>query len=67
MLSTAPAGITRADHIGWLAAGVTDEDIDAILSRGEAKTAELKAKFEAVGEDQLDSLQNFTFDTQATS
>eukprot|EP00730_Choanoeca_flexa_P005475 TRINITY_DN11954_c0_g2_i1.p1 TRINITY_DN11954_c0_g2~~TRINITY_DN11954_c0_g2_i1.p1 ORF type:complete len:1049 (+),score=356.30 TRINITY_DN11954_c0_g2_i1:52-3198(+) len=46
---------------------ITDEDIDAILSRGEAKTAELKEKLSALGSEQLDSLQNFTFDTQSTS
>ncbi|KAI8812605.1 SNF2 family N-terminal domain-containing protein [Cladochytrium replicatum] len=36
---------------------IADEDIEAILSRGEEKTAELDKKYETMG---LDDLQNFT-------
>lgn len=37
--------------------GLTDDDIDAILRRGEERTAELSAKYDKVG---LDDLQKFT-------
>ncbi|KAG0681535.1 hypothetical protein C6P40_004688 [Pichia californica] len=40
-----------------------DIDIDAILSRGEEKTKELKAKFEKLG---LDDIQNFNGEQQST-
>lgn len=43
---------------------ITDEDIDAILARGEEKTHQFNDKLEKLG---LDSLQNFTFDTEARS
>lgn len=39
---------------------ITDEDIDAILKRGEEKTEEIKQKLEKLGES---SLRNFTLDT----
>ena len=39
---------------------VTDEDIDTILERGEAKAAEINAKLESLGKS---SLRNFTVDT----
>ncbi|KAF5270113.1 hypothetical protein FQA39_LY08525 [Lamprigera yunnana] len=39
---------------------ITDEDIDTILEKGEAKTAQLNQKYEALGES---SLRNFTVDT----
>ncbi|TMW51139.1 hypothetical protein DOY81_003755 [Sarcophaga bullata] len=39
---------------------VTDEDIDTILERGEAKTAEKNAKLASLGES---SLRSFTVDT----
>uniref|UniRef100_A0A1I8PAI2 Chromatin-remodeling complex ATPase chain Iswi n=1 Tax=Stomoxys calcitrans TaxID=35570 RepID=A0A1I8PAI2_STOCA len=39
---------------------LTDEDIDTILERGEAKTAEEKAKYDSLGES---SLRTFTMDT----
>ncbi|KAJ8871780.1 hypothetical protein PR048_028120 [Dryococelus australis] len=42
---------------------ITDEDIDTILMKGEAKTEELKQKLETMGES---SLQNFTLDTGPT-
>ncbi|CAH1370836.1 unnamed protein product [Tenebrio molitor] len=43
---------------------ITDEDIDSILQKGEAKTAELNQKLEALGES---SLRNFTVDTPTES
>ncbi|KAK2161132.1 hypothetical protein NP493_1600g00004 [Ridgeia piscesae] len=39
---------------------ITDEDIDAILARGEKKTEEMKKKLEGLGEN---TLQSFTLDT----
>ncbi|OWA51550.1 putative global transcription activator SNF2L1 [Hypsibius exemplaris] len=39
---------------------ITDEDIDSILAKGEAKTEELNKRFEGLGED---NLRNFTLDT----
>ncbi|XP_063223834.1 chromatin-remodeling complex ATPase chain Iswi isoform X2 [Bacillus rossius redtenbacheri] len=42
---------------------ITDEDIDTILMKGEAKTEELKQRLENLGEA---SLQNFTLDTGPT-
>jgi hypothetical protein len=45
------ASLSLTPLVHLLTDAITDEDIDAILSRGEAKTAELKAKFEAVGEE----------------
>ncbi|KAF2735322.1 hypothetical protein EJ04DRAFT_543120 [Polyplosphaeria fusca] len=39
---------------------LSDDDIDAILQRGEARTAELNAKYEKLG---LDDLQKFTSDS----
>ncbi|KAG1956057.1 SWI/SNF-related matrix-associated actin-dependent regulator of chromatin subfamily A [Pimephales promelas] len=40
---------------------ITDEDIDAILERGEKKTMEMKEKLANLGES---SLKNFTMDTE---
>jgi SWI/SNF-related matrix-associated actin-dependent regulator of chromatin subfamily A member 5 len=40
--------------------GLTDDDIDAIFKRGEERTAELNAKYEKLG---LDDLQKFTSDS----
>ncbi|KAG9275685.1 SWI/SNF-related matrix-associated actin-dependent regulator of chromatin subfamily A member 5 isoform X2 [Astyanax mexicanus] len=40
---------------------ITDEDIDAILERGEKKTMEMKEKLSNLGES---SLRNFTMDTE---
>ncbi|XP_053552387.1 SWI/SNF-related matrix-associated actin-dependent regulator of chromatin subfamily A member 5-like, partial [Bombina bombina] len=42
---------------------ITDEDIDAILERGEKKTAEMKEKLSNMGES---SLRNFTMDTECS-
>lgn len=42
---------------------ITDEDIDTILQKGEAKTEELRQKLSSLGES---SLRNFTMDTGAT-
>lgn len=42
---------------------MTDEDIDAILSRGETRTAELSERLQKLGSDDL---QDFTFDTSGT-
>merc|ERR1739842_294730 len=42
---------------------ITDEDIDHILERGQAKTDELKKKLEALGED---SLKGLTLDTNSS-
>jgi SWI/SNF-related matrix-associated actin-dependent regulator of chromatin subfamily A member 5 len=39
---------------------LTDDDIDAILKRGEERTAELNAKYEKLG---IDDLQKFTSDS----
>lgn len=39
---------------------VTDDDIDAILKRGEERTAQLNAKYEKLG---IDDLQNFSTDS----
>ncbi|KAK4986605.1 chromatin remodeling complex Adenosinetriphosphatase [Elasticomyces elasticus] len=39
---------------------MTDDDIDAILKRGEERTAELNAKYEKLG---IDDLQKFTSDS----
>lgn len=43
-------------------ATITDEDIDAILERGEAKTADGLKKLASLGD--IESLQSFTFDTK---
>ncbi|GLV35654.1 Imitation SWI [Carabus blaptoides fortunei] len=43
---------------------ITDEDIDVILEKGEAKTEELKKKLATLGES---SLRNFTVDTPTDS
>ncbi|KAL3265822.1 hypothetical protein HHI36_010018 [Cryptolaemus montrouzieri] len=43
---------------------ITDDDIDTILERGEAKTEEIKQKLESMGES---SLRNFTVDTPTES
>ncbi|XP_059621153.1 chromatin-remodeling complex ATPase chain Iswi-like [Phlebotomus argentipes] len=43
---------------------ITEEDIDTILERGEAKTNEQRVKLEALGES---SLRNFTMDTGTES
>lgn len=48
-------------------ATITDDDIDAILARGEAKTAEQKAKLQQAPAESLASLQSFTFDTKPTT
>lgn len=42
---------------------ITDEDIDAILARGERKTEQMKEKLEALGES---SLRNFTMENSET-
>lgn len=42
---------------------ITDEDIDTILEKGEAKTEQIAKKFESLGES---SLRNFTVDTPTT-
>ena len=43
---------------------MTDEDIDAILSRGETKTEEMNQRLQKLGN--TEDLQSaFTFDTQA--
>lgn len=50
-----------ADHIfASKDSDITDEDIDAILKKGEEKTEEIKKKLEQLGES---SLRNFTLDT----
>ena len=46
------------------AATITDDDIDAILERGEKKTVEMNEKLKQLG---TDSLQNFVFDTSTGS
>ena len=43
---------------------ITDEDIDAILMKGERKTTEMNEKLKSLG---AESLQNFTFDTQPST
>ncbi|KRT79177.1 helicase [Oryctes borbonicus] len=43
---------------------ITEEDIDTIVLKGEAKTAELNQKYESLGES---SLRNFTVDTPTES
>ncbi|KAI4462666.1 snf2/rad54 helicase family [Holotrichia oblita] len=43
---------------------ITEEDIDTIVLKGEAKTAELNQKYETLGES---SLRNFTVDTPTES
>lgn len=43
---------------------ITDEDIDTILQKGEAKTEEIKQKLETMGES---SLRNFTVDAPTDS
>ncbi len=49
-------------------ATITDEDIDAILSRGEARTHELNQKLQSLkGDTGITSLQAFTFDTPSTT
>ncbi|RWS11514.1 SWI/SNF-related matrix-associated actin-dependent regulator of chromatin subfamily A member 5-like isoform X1 [Dinothrombium tinctorium] len=54
-----------ADHIfASKDSEITDEDIDAILKRGEVKTQQIKEKLEQLGES---SLRNFTLDTAETS
>jgi len=54
-----------ADHIfASKDSEITDEDIDAILSRGERKTEEMKEKLEQLGES---SLRNFTLDNNESS
>ncbi|KAH8042617.1 hypothetical protein HPB51_024849 [Rhipicephalus microplus] len=54
-----------ADHIfASKESEITDEDIDAILEKGERKTEELKTKLESLGEG---SLRNFTLDTPQES
>jgi len=40
--------------------GISDDDIDAILRRGEERTAQLNAKYEKLG---IDDLQKFTSDS----
>lgn len=50
-----------ADHIfASKDSEITEEDIDAILERGQKKTAQMKEKMEKLGES---SLRNFTLDT----
>ena len=46
-----------------LAATITDDDIDTILSYGERKTTEMSEKLKKLG---MDNLQNFSFDTPTT-
>lgn len=41
---------------------ITDDDIDAILARGEEKTSQNMQKLESLGD--IESLQKFTFDTE---
>ncbi|KAJ3615181.1 hypothetical protein NHX12_018749 [Muraenolepis orangiensis] len=43
---------------------ITDEDIDALLEKGERKTMEMKEKMATMGES---SLKNFTMDTENSS
>uniref|UniRef100_A0A1B6BX17 Chromatin-remodeling complex ATPase chain Iswi n=1 Tax=Clastoptera arizonana TaxID=38151 RepID=A0A1B6BX17_9HEMI len=44
---------------------ITDEDIDTILQKGEAKTEEMKQKLESMGDES--SLRNFTMDAPTES
>ncbi|KPM06895.1 SWI/SNF-like protein 1 [Sarcoptes scabiei] len=54
-----------ADHIfASKDSEITDEDLDAILKRGESKTEEMKKRLETLGESQL---KNFTLDTNSDS
>ncbi|KAF8782283.1 SWI/SNF-related matrix-associated like protein [Argiope bruennichi] len=54
-----------ADHIfASKESEITDEDIDAILEKGEKKTAELQSKLDAMGES---TLRNFTLDAPVES
>lgn len=54
-----------ADHIfASKDSEITDEDIDAILQKGEKKTEQIKQKLEAMGES---NLRNFTLDTGESS
>ncbi|KAI2804812.1 SWI/SNF- matrix-associated actin-dependent regulator of chromatin sub A member 5 [Blomia tropicalis] len=54
-----------ADHIfASKDSEITEEDLDAILKKGETKTEEMKKRLEALGESQL---KNFTLDTPAES
>ena len=54
-----------ADHIfASKDSEITEEDIDAILEKGERKTEKLKEKLEAMGES---NLRNFTLDTGDSS
>lgn len=54
-----------ADHIfASKESEITDEDIDAILARAEAKTEQLQKKLESMGEG---SLMNFTLDAPSES
>jgi SWI/SNF-related matrix-associated actin-dependent regulator of chromatin subfamily A member 5 len=54
-----------ADHIfASKDSEITEEDIDAILAKGEKKTEEMKEKLEALGES---SLRNFTLDSNPES
>ncbi|KAL9054144.1 MAG: hypothetical protein Q9162_004327 [Coniocarpon cinnabarinum] len=46
--------------VGTNSEEMTDDDIDAILKRGEERTAELNAKYEKLG---IDDLQKFTSDS----
>jgi len=46
---------------------ITDDDIDAILARGEAKTAAQQDKLKELPKESLQSLQSFTFDTKPTT
>ncbi|KAH9516131.1 SWI/SNF- matrix-associated actin-dependent regulator of chromatin sub A member 5 [Dermatophagoides farinae] len=54
-----------ADHIfASKDSEITDEDLDAILKKGESKTEEMKKRLETLGESQL---KNFTLDTNTDS
>lgn len=54
-----------ADHIfASKDSEITEEDLDAILKRGENKTEEMKKRLETLGESQL---KNFTLDTPSES
>ena len=47
---------------------ITDEDIDIILTKGETKTQEMVEKLQEIkGEDGINFLQSFTFDTPTQS
>ncbi|KAF2458539.1 putative SNF2 family helicase/ATPase [Lineolata rhizophorae] len=47
-------------NTGGVQANISEDDIDAILKRGEERTAELNAKYEKLG---IDDLQKFTSDS----